>query len=91
MSATATRTVRPRLKARYQKQVDDFNGAIRETDSNRTPRRCNGQHLGMFNRPPIRQMNFKWLKRLGLMQLSQLLDRHPGIVIAIRVGAKPLE
>jgi len=47
----------------------------------------------MFNRqrPPIRQMNFKWLKRLGLMQLSQLLDRHPGIVIAIRVGAKPLE
>ena len=81
MPATARpsfRPVGPGLQTRDEQQVDDFDGAIVETDANRPTWRGERKDLGVLDRQrtAICQEYVKWLERSGLVHLAKLFDGH---------------
>ncbi len=71
-------TIPPRLETGDQQQIHNLDRAVTKPHADRPPRRCDRKELGVLDRqrPAVREVNVEWLKRPGLMQLAQLLNRH---------------
>jgi hypothetical protein len=78
MPASALRAIGSRFQARYEKEIHDFNGSVRDPDGNRATRSGLRQELRMFHgqRPSLGQMDIERLKRPRLVHFSQLFDGH---------------
>jgi hypothetical protein len=65
------------LKAGHQEQVNNFEYAAVRDDRSAT-RLVNGEQLRMrhIERAAVCQVNTKRLKRLGAVQMSELINRH---------------
>jgi hypothetical protein len=90
MRTAATRlAVGTRLDARYKRKIDDLDGTVGKPYTNRTSRRSNRQNLRMLNRKgaSVGQMNVESLKRPGLMESANLLNRHAIILTRARHAA----